>query len=72
MTVAVDERRCAICGVALNGRRPDARYCGAACRREACRIRRLVDGLPDAGYRTLGEYLAGRQRRAKRAWSGKQ
>ena len=68
MTGAPLGRRCALCGADLDGRRADARYCGAACRRDACRIRRLASGVPDSGYRTLGDYLNGRQSRAKRAW----
>jgi hypothetical protein len=80
MTVAVDladalelehdpaARVCAICGTALDARRADARHCGAACRREASRLRRLLAGEPVEGYRNLAEYLNARQRRAKRVW----
>jgi len=32
-------RACDVCGASLDGRRPDARYCSAACRREAARER---------------------------------
>jgi hypothetical protein len=61
-------RVCAICGEALDGRRADARHCGAACRREASRLRRLLAGDPVEGYRSVADYLNGRQRRAKRVW----
>jgi hypothetical protein len=60
-------RVCAICGAALNGRRGDARYCGAGCRREAGRLRALLAGVTVNGYGSVAEYLNGRQKRAKRA-----
>ena len=61
-------RACAVCGRALEGRRADARHCGAGCRREASRLRRLLAGEPVDGYRNLADYLNARQRRAKRGW----
>ena len=32
-------RRCAVCGLSLQGRRKDARYCSGPCRAEASRKR---------------------------------
>lgn len=55
-------RRCAICGASLEELRGDALYCGAPCRAEASRRRRLRQGLVVDGYRDLGAYSA-RQRR---------
>jgi hypothetical protein len=59
-------RVCALCGADLDGRRADAVFCGAACRREAARWSRLLRGEPVNGYPSMAEYLNGRQRRAKR------
>lgn len=56
---------CPVCGASLDGRRADARYCGRSCRREASRIRRLLAGQDEQGYRTLRDYINRRQRRAK-------
>jgi hypothetical protein len=42
MTVAVAtavERRCPVCGESLDGRRPQAVYCGESCRVQASRSR---------------------------------
>src|SRR6184192_3299053 len=38
--VDVDERTCALegCGVSLEGRRPNTRYCSARCNRRACYV----------------------------------
>jgi hypothetical protein len=73
--VTVDElerhptaRACTVCGETLEGLRADARHCGAPCRREASRLRRLLAGDPVDGYRSIADYLNGRQRRAKRVW----
>lgn len=60
------KRVCAVCGTNLDGRRADARYCTPSCRREACRIRILLAGIPVEGYRSLSQYVNRRQRRAKR------
>jgi hypothetical protein len=32
--------RCVVCAHTFTAKRPDARYCGAACRQRACRARR--------------------------------
>ena len=49
-------RCCPVCGAALDGLRGDATYCGAACRAEASRRRRLESGpVDDPRHRaTLG------------------
>ena len=60
-------RVCAVCGAAIDGHRADARYCGAACRREAARLRALLAGVPVEGYLSHHQYITSRQRRAKRA-----
>jgi hypothetical protein len=57
-------RTCPVCGSPLVGKRSDALYCGPPCRAEASRLRRLQEGWPVDGYRTLGEYRA-RQRRTE-------
>jgi hypothetical protein len=55
-------RTCRVCGTVLAGKRSDAVYCGPPCRAEGSRLRRLRQGRPVDGYRTLREYGA-RQRR---------
>lgn len=45
------ERACERCAARLEGRRPDARFCSAACRRAAARTREAGRGRP-AGDRT--------------------
>jgi hypothetical protein len=60
----IQPRACLVCGTSLEGRRREARYCSGACRREANRIAHLLAGQPDSGYRTLGDYVQRRQRRA--------
>ena len=60
-------RACAVCGADLNGRRADARFCSSSCRREAHRLRRLLDGATVEGYRSFDQYVMSRQRRAKSA-----
>ena len=55
---------CPICGALLSGLRSDAVYCSSACRAEASRRRRLVDGRVVEGYRDIESYIA-RQRRTK-------
>src|SRR5215208_2375678 len=54
-------RVCVLCGRALDGRRADARHCGASCRREASRLRRLLAGEPVDGYRSFLGYLRSRK-----------
>jgi hypothetical protein len=60
-------RVCEVCLTSLDGHRADAVVCGPACRRERSRLRAVSAGRADTGYRTLAEYTARRQRRAKRA-----
>ena len=62
-------RRCALCGASLEGRRADARYCSSACRVEAWRLRRLLEGRPVGRYATAADRLAayGRPRRGRRS-----
>ncbi len=57
---------CVLCGADLTGRRVDARFCDAGCRREAARWVRILSGEPVNGYRDMAGYLNGRQSRAKR------
>jgi hypothetical protein len=40
-------RACVFCGASLEGRRAHARFCGAPCRREHCRLSRLLRGQGD-------------------------
>jgi hypothetical protein len=37
---SVRHLRCAVCARTFTAKRPDARYCDAACRQRACRARR--------------------------------
>jgi hypothetical protein len=59
-------RCCVICGASLRGRRSDARHCGAPCRAEASRLRRLLDGKPDGPYRFVHQRLDAMGRRKSR------
>ncbi len=61
-------RACEFCGASLEHMRSDARYCGVTHRVEAWRVRRLLQGVPTAGYATLADRMAafGRPRRARR------
>jgi hypothetical protein len=59
-------RRCAVCGGSLSGKRKDARFCSAACRREAGRLRAVLSGRSDGPYSALVDLANRRQRRAKR------
>ena len=49
---------CAFCGVSLKGRRDDARHCSSACRVEAWRLRRLLEGRPVGRYATAADRMA--------------
>ena len=62
-------RSCAFCGAGLEGRRSDARYCSTACRVEAWRLRRLLEGRPVGRYATAADRMAayGRPRRRSRS-----
>src|SRR5215212_4535082 len=55
-----------VCGVSLEGRRADARYCSDACRAEAWGLRRLDEGRAVGRYTCLAERMAayGRARRS--------
>jgi hypothetical protein len=61
-------RTCAFCGADLAARRSDARYCSAACRVEAWRLRRLLSGARVGRYATPRDRMAafGRPRRPTR------
>jgi len=50
-------RTCPICGAPLSGHRCDARYCGSACRAEAWRLRRLLDGETVGPYESVSDRL---------------
>ncbi len=54
-----------VCGGSLDGHRRDARYCSAACRREASRVRAVLSGRSDGPYAALADLANRRQRRAK-------
>jgi hypothetical protein len=57
---------CALCGASLDRLRGDARYCCAAHRAEASRLRRLWAGEYADRYQNLAEYAKRRQRRTQR------
>jgi hypothetical protein len=52
-----DERVCLLCGTGLAGRRPQARFCGPACRVEAHRISAILRGNYTGPYRSVRERL---------------
>jgi len=56
---------CALCGASLARLRADARYCCAAHRAEASRLRRLWAGESADRYATLADYAKRRQRRTQ-------
>jgi len=60
-------RRCPVCGNSLAGRRPQTRYCDAACRAEGSRLRRLLAGQEVDGYLSHRERMAAAQKRTGRA-----
>jgi hypothetical protein len=60
------ERTCVACGTSLAGRRPQARFCSPACRREANRLARLAAGEADGQYLTLEQYSNRRRTRFAR------
>jgi hypothetical protein len=62
---ALQDGTCPVCGASLVGHRSDAVYCGAPCRAEASRVRRLREGQAVDGYRDLAAYST-RQRRTER------
>lgn len=53
-----DERTCRFCGAVLRLRRRHALYCGNACRADASRLRRLLDGEPVDHYRSVAAFVA--------------
>jgi hypothetical protein len=57
---------CGVCGASLERLRSDARYCCAAHRAEAGRLRRLRTGKSWGRYANLAEYAERRQRRTQR------
>lgn len=59
----VTVRCCAVCGAAMLGRRSHARYCSGACRAEASRVRRLLDGQEADGCVSLADYRVRRRNR---------
>jgi hypothetical protein len=60
---------CALCGASLEGKRDDARHCSSACRVEAWRLRRLLEGRPVGRYASAHDRMAayGRPRRGSRS-----
>ena len=65
---------CSFCGVSLEGKRDDARYCSSACRVEAWRLRRLLEGRPVGRYATAADRMAayGRPRRGRRSQAARE
>ena len=59
--------RCALCGGRMEGKRRDARYCSAAHRTEASRLRRLLSGQKADGYGSLAHRLEAAQMRTRRS-----
>jgi integrase len=50
-------RVCPICGRTLVGARADAEVCGPSCRRDRTRLRRILDGEPDASDSTVEDFV---------------
>jgi hypothetical protein len=58
-----DDRTCRFCGGTLrHKRRAHAVYCGNACRADASRLRRLLDGDPIDGYDSVAAFISTRTR----------
>src|ERR1700740_1800249 len=55
------ERVCALCGASLVDNRPHARFCTAACRVEAHRIRSILSPANPERYRSVRERLEAAQ-----------
>jgi hypothetical protein len=60
-------RACVICGVSLEGRRADARHCGAPCRAEASLLRAILRGETRTPYRSVAERFEARRKRRREA-----
>jgi hypothetical protein len=54
-------RSCVLCGASLEQRRADARHCGGACRAEASRLRRILDGVGAPPYYSIHHRLGARR-----------
>src|SRR5919109_348682 len=54
---ALQDGTCPVCGASLGGHRSDAVYCGAPCRAEASRVRRLRQGQATDGLSGPGGLL---------------
>jgi hypothetical protein len=65
---AAPRRVCVICGAAIDGLRPDARYCCGACRSEGARIRAVLSGSKTVLYRSLKELAEKAQGGRVRFW----
>ncbi len=59
-------RTCALCGASLERHRRHAVYCGAACRAEASRLKRLLRGESADGYQDIDARLKVAQKRTQR------
>jgi hypothetical protein len=59
--------RCRVCGTSLEGRRRQALTYSAACRREASRVRAMLDGRSEGRYATLADLQNRRRNRANTA-----
>jgi hypothetical protein len=66
----MSDRRCAICGADLSGRRRNAVYCGPPCRTEASAFSGSR-GLGADGYRgPVAARLEASRKRTRRLWGG--
>lgn len=55
---------CRFCAKPMRGRRRHAVYCGNACRADASRLRRLLDGQAIDGYESVLAFLMTRRTRS--------
>jgi hypothetical protein len=63
-------RVCALCGLSLNGRRSDARFCSPGCRREASRLKAILRGGGAGPYSSVAARIDASRKRAKRLCGG--
>ncbi len=64
MTSFDDPARCRYCAAPMRWKRRSAVYCGSACRADASRLRRLLDGVPIDHYTSVEAFIATRHRRS--------
>lgn len=51
-------RSCVLCGVSIDGRNSQARFCSGACRAEGSRFAQILRGDPAAPYPSVAERLS--------------